>query len=51
MPRRRLSKGNSASSRKGKGSSVKRWNSREDIPLDEVDQCELVLKRLGVNFG
>lgn len=42
MPRRRASKGQTKSSR-GKGpSSVERWDRREEIPLDEVDQCELL---------
>lgn len=47
MPRRRASKGrqgtsSAARSRGKKDSSIQRWKSREDIPLDEVDQCEFL---------
>ncbi|KAL5482802.1 SAS10_1 [Sanghuangporus weigelae] len=38
MPRRRPSKSNPTKSKGKKGRYIQKWNTRDDIPLDEVDQ-------------
>ncbi|KAL5512808.1 hypothetical protein ACEPAG_3074 [Sanghuangporus baumii] len=38
MPRRRPSKNSPSKSKGKKGRSIQKWNTRDDIPLDEVDQ-------------
>ncbi|KAL5501422.1 SAS10 [Sanghuangporus vaninii] len=38
MPRQRPSRSNALKSKGKKGKSIQKWNTRDDIPLDEVDQ-------------
>ncbi|EJC98864.1 uncharacterized protein FOMMEDRAFT_170690 [Fomitiporia mediterranea MF3/22] len=38
MPRRRTSRPKSAASNSRRKSSIRRWENREDIPLDEIDE-------------
>ncbi|OCB87764.1 hypothetical protein A7U60_g5087 [Sanghuangporus baumii] len=38
MPRRGPSRSNALKSKGKKGRSIQKWNTRDDIPLDEVDQ-------------
>ncbi|KAL5482804.1 SAS10_2 [Sanghuangporus weigelae] len=38
MPRRRPSRSDPLQSKGKKGTSIQKWNTRNDIPLDEVDQ-------------